>query len=72
MPKMVIWAREENIMCTLFSRAWASTYAEAMGMDLSSVLDSVPSLALAATARDCHMSVQMVLHCIRDAGCHKA
>lgn len=72
MAKMVIWAREENVMCTLFSRARASTYPDAIRTDLSCVLDSVPLLALAATARDHHMSGQVVLHCTRDAGCHKA
>ncbi|PKU43561.1 star-related lipid transfer protein 13 isoform x3 [Limosa lapponica baueri] len=44
MPKLVIKGREENVMCTLFLRTWASTCPDAMEVDLSSVLDSVPSL----------------------------
>jgi len=59
-------------MCTLFSRARASTDPDAMGKDLSSVLDAAPSLTLAAAARDCHASGQVVLHCTKDVGCHKA
>lgn len=52
MLKWVIRGREENIMHTLVFGA-RGTWA-----DLSSVLDSVPSLALVAAARDCHTSGQ--------------
>lgn len=72
MPRQVIWEKEENVLCSLFSRAWASIYPDAIGTDLSSVLDSVPSLTPAARAQDCHVPGQMVLHCTSDAGCHKA
>lgn len=38
---LVIWGREENVMCTLFCRAWAGKYLDTMGTDLSPVLCSV-------------------------------
>lgn len=34
------WGREENVVCTLFCRAWTGKYPAAMGTDLSPVLCS--------------------------------
>lgn len=50
--KGVIRGKEENIMHTLVFGAHGTW------TDFSSVLDSVPSLAFGAAARDCHVSGQ--------------
>lgn len=52
-----LWYLEERRKCHVHPvlQVNGSIYPDAMGMDLSSVLDSVPPLALAATAWDCHL-----------------
>lgn len=58
-PLFWLWWWEENVVCTLFCRAWTGPYPDIMGTDLSSVLYSVPPFTLTATAQNCHVSGQM-------------